>query len=1037
MSSFNKNYFNNYDFHKRSDHNVDYTKQLFDLQIKTKAVKIKNPQFGKTQNFKEVNKFENNYYNKNIINNEKNKIYVKRAGNLPNSNQNIQNKDLTKAFKSQPKITPFQKKASNDIDYTQTNNFFKGNNSHLSIESKDKNQRPASTSYAQMGIKKSPNKSKNPSNFDINKFINSEKFSVANKTKPLKSKKIARKHINLEGNIHTPIKNQDQLENSNVESSSKKKNTIIEFNMSDSQADLEQSKKANKGNNYLFNQSDISKFILKNKPNTLQSQKETKNTEITEIIKKGGVKNSTLDEMQLKLNTKNMQLTKELEECRKLLNDKQQLIDNNRAKQIKQEKILNLINKELEQTKKNLDEKISDNNNLWNKINNLKKDLKEKDEELIKIKEKQEKEIENKDKQINQLLEELENAKNIRGNNIEELKGQLIYKEKIISQNELKISELAKQLEKALNEIKQMEINNKKMFNNQELKNELEKKEKDLEIVERNLLDRQNKIKNKERELNEKTKFIEQTEYELQSELDRFNRDKKQYSDNFNNLKKEINDLNIKKLELEHTIKNQMEQINNFNQRNVNNNNNLMNMNMNNSAINNINYNLMNNMGQFMNSNMMMNPMNFPMNNSNFSMNNSNLISPQMNNIEQFKLYNPNFNQINNNNNQNNQIINNSIRRTKPLDLYKEPTLIGLQNIGATCFMNATLQCLSQTADLTNYFLDEQRSLNQIMNNNIAKQNRNSLQLSPVYLELVKNLWNKNNIKGFYQPKKFMETIEEMNPLFKLGQAGDSKDFILFIFEQFHKELTIKKNNNSSDNNPVINQYDQKTAFKFFLEDFKNKTSIISDIFYGIQETNNICLNCKKFFSRQGKEYPICYNYQIFNCLIFPLDEVRKYRYNNNNRINAVTIEDCFYYNQKMDLFTGLNKNYCNICKQTCNSNYITKIYSAPDTLVLILNRGKNNCFNIKLNFKETLDITDFVSVKSSKLIYNLYGVITHYGESGPSAHFLAFCKSPINQKWYRYNDAMVSDVHNLQKDVIEFGNPYILFYKQEPLLQK
>ena len=351
--------------------------------------------------------------------------------------------------------------------------------------------------------------------------------------------------------------------------------------------------------------------------------------------------------------------------------------------------------------------------------------------------------------------------------------------------------------------------------------------------------------------------------------------------------------------------------------------------------------------------------------------------------------------------------------------------------------MNATLQCLSQTADLTNYFLDEQRSLNQIMNNNIAKQNRNSLQLSPVYLELVKNLWNKNNIKGFYQPKKFMETIEEMNPLFKLGQAGDSKDFILFIFEQFHKELTIKKNNNSSDNNPVINQYDQKTAFKFFLEDFKNKTSIISDIFYGIQETNNICLNCKKFFSRQGKEYPICYNYQIFNCLIFPLDEVRKYRYNNNNRINAVTIEDCFYYNQKMDLFTGLNKNYCNICKQTCNSNYITKIYSAPDTLVLILNRGKNNCFNIKLNFKETLDITDFVSVKSSKLIYNLYGVITHYGESGPSAHFLAFCKSPINQKWYRYNDAMVSDVHNLQKDVIEFGNPYILFYKQEPLYYK
>ena len=33
--------------------------------------------------------------------------------------------------------------------------------------------------------------------------------------------------------------------------------------------------------------------------------------------------------------------------------------------------------------------------------------------------------------------------------------------------------------------------------------------------------------------------------------------------------------------------------------------------------------------------------------------------------------------------------------------------LIGLANIGATCYMNATLQCLSNTDKLTNYFLKE------------------------------------------------------------------------------------------------------------------------------------------------------------------------------------------------------------------------------------------------------------------------------------------------------------------------------------------
>ena len=253
--------------------------------------------------------------------------------------------------------------------------------------------------------------------------------------------------------------------------------------------------------------------------------------------------------------------------------------------------------------------------------------------------------------------------------------------------------------------------------------------------------------------------------------------------------------------------------------------------------------NLMNNMGNFMNNNnMMMNPINYSMfninnnninnninnNNNNFPMSNSNF-NIEENNFNQFKIYNSNFNQnnfnknFNNNNNDdqlnpNRQITKKVIKKTLPLDFYKKPTLIGLQNIGATCFMNSTLQCLSQTVDLTNYFLDERRSLNKIINNNIAMKKNNELQLSPVYLELVKNLWDKNNEGKYYKPKKFMETIEAMNPLFKLGEAGDSKDFIIFLLEQFHTELKINKNNISLDNNPFTNQYNQKTAFKNFID---------------------------------------------------------------------------------------------------------------------------------------------------------------------------------------------------------------------------
>ena len=156
--------------------------------------------------------------------------------------------------------------------------------------------------------------------------------------------------------------------------------------------------------------------------------------------------------------------------------------------------------------------------------------------------------------------------------------------------------------------------------------------------------------------------------------------------------------------------------------------------------------------------------------------------------------------------------------------------------------------------------------------------------------------------------------------------------------------------------------------------------------------------------------------------------------YNNSRNIpmNRVSLFECFCYNQKVELFTGENRNYCNICKQLYDSIYVSKIFSCPNVLILILNRGKNNIYDIKLDFPETIDITQFVlQPDKPRMIYNLYGVITHIGQSGPNAHFVASCKSPINNKWYRFNDAFVSPVTDFQKEIHDFSTPYILFYQK------
>ena len=149
---------------------------------------------------------------------------------------------------------------------------------------------------------------------------------------------------------------------------------------------------------------------------------------------------------------------------------------------------------------------------------------------------------------------------------------------------------------------------------------------------------------------------------------------------------------------------------------------------------------------------------------------------------------------------------------------------------------------------------------------------------------------------------------------------------------------------------------------------------------------------------------------------------------------NVLNLNDCFCYNQKSEYFTGENQNFCNICKLYYDSFFNSKIYVSPNVLILILDRGIENISDIKVYFTETINITQFVLCKesNSQLIYELYGVISEVNQDGSSQHFIASCKSPINNKWYKYDDTVVTPISNVQNEVIGFGNPYILFYQKK-----
>ena len=351
--------------------------------------------------------------------------------------------------------------------------------------------------------------------------------------------------------------------------------------------------------------------------------------------------------------------------------------------------------------------------------------------------------------------------------------------------------------------------------------------------------------------------------------------------------------------------------------------------------------------------------------------------------------------------------------RASNIILMSKTNANGLANIGATCYMNATLQCLAHIQRLTHYLLNSETKKK-------ISSDKIKYKLTSAYLTVLENLWQNKNIK-YYSPNQFKDVISEMNSLFAGIQANDSKDLILFLLETMHNELNLENKNinniNNQDNylDDIQAQYNYEMALKNFSNYFKEKyNSIISSLFYGMFNSLTCCQNCNVVLN----------NVQCYNILIFPLQKVKEYKMKMDN---IVDLYECFDYNQRPDLISGKSF-YCNNCRTMVDNVNTTKLLYCPKILVINFNRGKGLEFDVKINFPEYIDIINYVYYKdNSPSFYELVGIVTHFGPSSMGGHFIAFCKSFGNQQWYKYNDAIVDP--SSFEEAKNTGVPYILFY--------
>ena len=105
-------------------------------------------------------------------------------------------------------------------------------------------------------------------------------------------------------------------------------------------------------------------------------------------------------------------------------------------------------------------------------------------------------------------------------------------------------------------------------------------------------------------------------------------------------------------------------------------------------------------------------------------------------------------------------------------------------------------------------------------------------------------------------------------------------------------------------------------------------------------------------------------------------------------------------------------------------------LYSTPDILIINLNRGKGNIFDVGIQFDEDLELYNEVEAKIGSNKFKLISFITHFGPSNTSGHFIAFCYVENNNKWYEFNDSIVNEISF--EEAKNKGVIYVLFYQKQ-----
>lgn len=339
--------------------------------------------------------------------------------------------------------------------------------------------------------------------------------------------------------------------------------------------------------------------------------------------------------------------------------------------------------------------------------------------------------------------------------------------------------------------------------------------------------------------------------------------------------------------------------------------------------------------------------------------------------------------------------------------------IFGLKNRGNTCYLNTSIQCLSNIIPLTEYFLNNSHVTD--LNNRyfeLKGKNVKEIILTKEYSKLIKALWNTTTP---IEPKTFHELIQKYDNRFSGYEQQDAQESLSLILDYLHEGLKYDVEINYSG--AVENSLDEIVveSIKNWKNDLQNKYSIIADLFFG-QFVNKIMS-----LENHNNDEIISKKFEMFSILTIPI--YGKTLYDSMSKYFEKEILESKYLDET-------NNKYINAYRQI-------KLMIVPKFLIIVLKRYKTNNNGGLMKSQsmvsfpfDDLDLSAYCEgYDNIDCELKLISIGCHRGGLN-GGHYFAICKH-LNGKWYKYDDDDVKEFNIEDNRNSLFKDGYILIYQK------